>query len=82
MRDTVEGKISEEQETFQKKGNYICMAQLFTARMLIEKVTVRTKEYVIMRACVNLEIAYDNVNRKIIWNVLEDFGVKEAWQRQ
>ena len=60
MRDITEEKILEEQGAFRKRRS--CTDQLFTVRMLSEKVIAKNKSMIMV--CVDLEKAYDNVNRK------------------
>ena len=67
IRDIVEEKILEEQGAVRKKRS--CTNQLFTVRLL-SKTTVAKNERMTME-CVDLEIAYDNVNSELVWSVLE-----------
>ena len=57
MRDITEEKILEEQGAFRKRRS--CTDQLFTVRMLSEKVIAKNKSMIMV--CVDLEKAYDNV---------------------
>ena len=68
----------EEQGAFRKKRS--CTDQLFTVRMLSEK-TIAKNERMIM-VCVDLEKAHDNVNRDLMWNVLEEYGIRGRLERQ
>ena len=72
MRDITEEKILEEQGAFRKRRS--CTDQLFTVRMLSEKVISKNKSMIMV--CVDLEKAYDNVNREMMWKVLEDYGIR------
>ena len=72
IRDITENKILEEQGAFQKKRS--CTDQLFTVRMLSEKTIAKNKRMTMV--CVDLEKAYDNVNRDLMWNVLEEYGIR------
>ena len=67
IRDIVEEKILEEQGAVRKKRS--CTNQHFTVRLL-SKTTVAKNERMTME-CVDLEIAYDNVNSELVWSVLE-----------
>ena len=72
IRDIMEDKILEEQGAFRKKRS--CTDQLFTVRMLSEKTIAKNKRMITV--CVDLEKAYDNVNRDLMWNVLEEYGIR------
>ena len=74
IRDIVEEKILEEQGTVRKKRS--CTNQLFTVRLL-SKTTVAKNERMTME-CVDLEIAYDNVNSELVWSVLEKYEIEES----
>ena len=76
MRDITEKNILEEQGAFRKRRS--CTDQLFTVRMLSEKIIAKNKSMIMV--CVDLEKAYDNVNREMMWKVLEEYGIiEEAW---
>ena len=70
IRDITEDNILEEQGAFQKKKS--CSDQLFTVRMLGEKIIRKNKSMIMV--CVDLDKAYDSV--KGIWFGMED------WRRQ
>ena len=72
LRNITEDKILEEQGAFRKKRS--CTDQLFTVRMLSEKTIAKNKRMIMV--CVDLEKAYDNVNRDLMWNVLEEYGIR------
>ena len=74
LRDSTEGKILEEQVAFRKRRS--CTDQLFTVRMLNEKVIEKNKRMTMV--CVDLEKAYDNVNREMMWNVLAGYGISRS----
>ena len=74
IRDIVEEKILEEQGAVRKKRS--CTNQLFTVRLLSKR-TVAKNERMTME-CVDLEIAYDNVNRELVWSVLEKYEIEES----
>lgn len=74
IRDIVEEKILEEQGAVRKKRS--CTNQLFTVRLL-SKTTVAKNERMTME-CVDLEIAYDNVNSELVWSVLEKYEIEES----
>ena len=52
--------------------------QLFTIRQLEEKVIEKNK---MIMVCVDLEKAYDRVDRELLWRVLESYGVNGALLR-
>ena len=52
--------------------------QLFTIRQLGEKVIEKNK---MIMVCVDLEKAYDRVDRELLWRVLESYGVNGALLR-
>ena len=52
--------------------------QLFTIRQLEEKVIEKNK---MIMVCVDLEKAYDRVDRELLWRVLESNGVNGALLR-
>ena len=66
----MEGNILEEQGAFRKGRS--CTDQLFTVRMLNEKVIEKNTSMIMV--CVDLEKAYDNVDREMMWSVLEKYG--------
>ena len=74
IRDIVEEKILEEQGAVRKKRS--CTNQLFTVRLL-SKTTVAKNERMTME-CVDLEIAYDNVNSELVWSVLEKYEIEKS----
>ena len=72
VQQVTQGKISEEQCGFRPGRG--CSDQIFTVQQLIEKcLDVNKKLFV---AFVDLEKAYDRVNRSKLWSVLEEYGVK------
>ena len=72
IRAITEEKVLEEQGAFRRKRS--CIDQIFTVRQLGEKVIGKNK---IMRmVCVDLEKAFDRVNRELLWQVLERYGVR------
>ena len=72
IRDITDDKILEEQGAFQKKSS--CTDQLFTVRMLSEKTIAKNKRMIMV--CVDLEKAYEIVNRDLMSNVLEEYGIR------
>ena len=74
LNNRIEEKILEEQGAVRKKRT--CTNQLFTVRLL-SKTTVAKNERMTME-CVDLEIAYDNVNRELVWSVLEKYEIEES----
>ena len=51
-----------------------CNDQIFTVRQIMEKTIEKDK--VVYMAFVDLEKAYDKVNREKLWRVLEEYGVE------
>ena len=50
------------------------MDQTFTVRQVCEKVMEKEKSMVM--TCVDLEKAYNKVDREKLWQVLEEYGVR------
>ena len=67
-----EGKVMDEQGGF--RAGRSCNDQIFAVRQVVEK-TIE-KDRVLYMAFVDLEKAYDNVNRIKLWKVLEEYDVK------
>ena len=67
-----EGKGMDEQGGF--RAGRSCSDQIFAVRQVVEK-TIE-KDRVLYMAFVDLEKAYDNVNRTKLWKVLEEYDVK------
>ena len=67
-----EGKVMDEQGWF--RAGRSCNDQIFAVRQVVEK-TIE-KDRVLYMAFVDLEKAYDNVNRIKLWKVLEEYDVK------
>ena len=74
VRDSTEGKILEEQGAFREERS--CTDQLFTVRMLNEKVIENNKRMIVV--CVDLKKAYDNVDREMMWSVLEKYSISRS----
>ena len=72
VRAITEDKLLEEQGAF--KRNRSCIDQMFTLRQLGEKVIEKNKKMVMV--CVDLEKAYDKVNRGLLWQVIDAYGVR------
>ena len=72
MRDITVGKILEEQGAFRKERS--CTDQLFTVRMLSQKIIEKNKSMIMV--CVDLEKAYDNVIRELMWQVMDEYGIR------
>ena len=62
----------EEQGAFRRKRS--CIDQIFTVRQLGEKVIEKNKT--MRMVCVDLEKAFDRVDRELLWQVLESYGVR------
>ena len=71
MRTITEGIVLEEQGAFRKGRS--CVDQLFTVRQLGEKIIEKNKR--MLMVCVDLEKAYDRVDRELLWRVLRTYGV-------
>ena len=77
IRETTEGKVGEEQGGFRRgKG---CVDQIFTLKQLNEKYTEGGKE--LHLAFIDLEKAYDRVDRAALWKVMELYGVGEKLRK-
>ena len=61
----------EEQGAFRRGRS--CVDQLFTVRQLGEKIIEMNKR--MLMVCVDLEKAYDRVDRELLWRVLRAYGV-------
>ena len=77
IRKTTEEKVGEEQGGFRRGGG--CVDQIFTLKQLNEKCTDSGKE--LHMAFIDLEKAYDRVDRKALWKVLELYGVGEKLRK-
>ncbi len=66
-----EKKVSNEQGSF-RKGK-ICVNQIFAVEMLLEEYLGKARK--LYAAFMDLEKAYDRVDRKVLWNVLKIYGV-------
>ncbi len=71
VRDITETKVLEKQGAFRKKRSFV--DQMFTVRQLGEKIIEKNKRLVMV--CVDLEKAYDRVDREMLWQVLESYRV-------
>ena len=63
-----EGKVLEEQGAFRSKRS--CIDQIFTVRQLGEKVLAKNKT--MRMVCVDLEKAFDRVDRELLWQVFRE----------
>ena len=72
IRAITEGKVLEEQGAFRRKRS--CIDQIFTVRQLREKVMGKNKTMKMI--CVDLEKAFDRVDRELLWQVLKRYGVR------
>ena len=71
LMKVTEGKVSEEQGGFRKgKG---CVDQIFAIRMIVEEYLAKGRK--LYAAFMDLEKAYDRVDREALWNVLRIYGV-------
>ena len=71
VRGITEALVVEEQGAFRNKRS--CVDQMFTVRQLGEKIIEKNKRMVMV--CVDLEKAYDRVDREMLWQVLESYAV-------
>ena len=78
MRTITEGIVLEEQGAFRKGRS--CVDQLFTVRQLGEKIIEKNKR--MLMVCVDLEKAYDSVDRELLWRVLRTYGTLRHCHRQ
>ena len=70
IKVSVEEKLSEIQAAFRKDRS--CIDQVFTLRMIIEK--AKGSSTPVFICFVDLQKAYDSVDRTALWEVLEKFG--------
>ncbi len=63
--------MSEEQGGFRKGRG--CVDQIFAKMMLVEEYLEKDKK--LYSACMELEKAYDRVDREALWSVLKIYGV-------
>ena len=71
VRGITEAMVVEEQGAFRNKRS--CVDQMFTVRQLGEKIIEKNKRMVMV--CVDLEKAYDRVDREMLSQVLESYAV-------
>ena len=71
VRGITEAMVVEEQGAFRNKRS--CVDQMFTVRQLGEKIIEKNKRMV--KVCVDLEKAYNRVDREMLWQVLESYAV-------
>ena len=72
IRAITEEKVLKEQGAFWKKRS--CIDQIFSVRQLGEKVIEENKT--LMMVCVDLEKVFGTVDRELLWQVLERYGVR------
>ena len=77
LRDCTEGRVLEEQGGFRAKRS--CVGQVFTLRQVMEKAIERRRELFV--AFIDLEKAYDRVNRVKLWEALRQTQVGEGLVR-
>ncbi len=68
--EVTEGKVSEEQGSFRKGRG--CVDQIFAMKMLVEYLGKDKKSYA---AFMDLDKAYDRVDREALWSVLRIYDV-------
>ncbi len=71
LMEVTEGKVSEEQGGFRKGRG--CVDQIFVMKMLVEEYLGKDKK--LYGAFMDLEKAYDRVDREALWSVLKIYGV-------
>jgi hypothetical protein len=71
VRRVTEGLIGEEQGAFRSGRG--CVDQIFTLKQMIEK--MREKKNKLYLGFMDLQQAYDRVNREALWQVLVIYGV-------
>ncbi len=69
--EVTEGNVSEEQEGFRKGRG--CVDQIFAMKMLAEEYLRKDKK--LYAAFMDLEKAYERVDREAFWSVLKIYGV-------
>ena len=77
LRDCTEGRVLEEQGGFRAKRS--CIDQVFTLRQVMEKAIEKRRELFV--AFIDLEKAYDRVNRVKLWEALRQAQVEEGLVR-
>jgi len=77
IRAITERKVLEEQGAFRRGRS--CVDQLFIVRQLGEKIIEKNRR--MLMVCVDLEKAYDRVDRELLWKVLRTYGVNGALMR-
>ena len=71
IRDKTENVITEVQSSF-RRGT-VCIDQIFIVRQICEKYSEKSKD--VYLAFLDLEKAYDRVDRDAMWNVLRLYGI-------
>ncbi len=71
LMQVTEKKVSDEQGGFRKGKS--CVDQIFVIKMLMEEYLGNDRK--LYAAFMDLEEAYDRVDRKSLWNVLKIYGV-------
>ena len=71
LMEATEAKVSEEQGGFRKGRG--CVDQVFAIKMIVEEYLGKDKK--LYAAFMDLEKAYDRVDREALWNVLRVYGV-------
>ena len=71
IRDTTENVIAKVQSGFRRGRG--CTDQIFTVRQICEKYLGKCKD--VYFAFLDLEKAYDRVDRDVMWNVLRLYGI-------
>ena len=77
IRAITEGKVLKEQGTFRSKRS--CIDQIFTVGQLEEKVIGKNKT--VRMVCVDLEKAFDRVDRELLGQVLERYRARERLRK-
>ncbi len=71
LKEVTDGKVSEDQGRFRKGRG--CVNQIFAMKRLVEGYLGKDKK--LYAAFMDLEKAYDRVNREAFWNVLRIYRV-------
>ncbi len=71
LMQVTEKKVSDEQEGFRKGKS--CVDKYFAIKMLVEEYLGKDRK--LYAAFMDLEKAYDRVDRRALWNIMKSYGV-------